>query len=46
MQKNELLQWNNTIIRILAIDDARVLVIDCVKMNNATVDKFRCFDRV
>ena len=31
MQKNELLQWNNTIIRILAIDDARVLVIDCVK---------------
>lgn len=31
MQKNELLQWNNTIIRILAIDDTRVLVIDCVK---------------
>lgn len=31
MQKNELLQWNNTIIRILTIDDARVLVIDCVK---------------
>ena len=31
MQRNELLQGNNTIIRILAIDDARVLVIDCVK---------------
>lgn len=31
MQKNELLQWNNTIIRILSIGDTRVLVIDCVK---------------
>lgn len=31
MRKNDLLQWNNTIIRILSIEDTRTLVIDCIK---------------
>lgn len=31
MRKNDLLQWNNTIIRILSIEDTRVLAIDCIK---------------
>ena len=31
MRKNDLLQWNNTIIRILFIEDTRALVIDCIK---------------
>ena len=31
MRKNDLLQWNSTIIRILSIEDTRALVIDCIK---------------
>lgn len=33
MQKNDLIQHNGTILRILAINDSNALVIDCLKRN-------------
>lgn len=33
MQKNDLIQNNGTILRILAINDSKALVIDCLKQN-------------
>jgi len=33
MRKNDLIQHNGTILRILAINDSNALVIDCLKRN-------------
>lgn len=33
MQKNDLIQHNGTILRILAINDSNALVLDCLKRN-------------
>ncbi len=46
MQRNDLIQYNGTILRILAINDSKALVIDCLKLNMphwcniATIERF------
>ena len=33
MQKHDLIRWNKTILRILAVHENKVLVMDCLKRN-------------
>ena len=33
MQKHDLIRWNKTILRILAVRENKVLVMDCLKRN-------------
>ena len=46
MRKNDLIQHNGTIFRVLAINDSKALVIDCMKLNmpqwcnTATIESF------
>lgn len=46
MQRNDLIQYNGTILRILAINNSKALVIDCLKLNMphwcnvATIESF------